>query len=388
MSFFKQFPKTTYDLKRDGNLIEIKDIFRNVDVNEKLINPASAYQYYYIQDGERPDQIANKLYGNPRYYWTLFIANDRLKDGYMRWPMSYQQLQRKITEDYNPYMVLELSPFSATELGKYANPISSLSFGVPNSLFSGDADTYTEIGTGYKFDSERNQLWLKPSSNNTAVKFRNYVTSGTMFRQTGPIVQVSHTDLLGDVYATNVIDDGPYIPSSHTTSGNGSGAEFSVTHTEPGTPSIVTVTNGGTNYAVGDTITLPADDIDNLGDGSGPDIIATITQISPTQSTTNRGDGTMVPSISIRFNTVGNGYDVVNNIEVVDSWGAAWQAPYYYTSNGSRISTFDHVVAGGGTPVTYSEWLEDENEKLTAIRVVKPNYIAEFAEVYKEYVNS
>ena len=289
MSFFKQFPKTTYDLKRDGNLIEIRDIFRNVDVNEKLINPASAYQYYYIQDGERPDQIANKLYSNPRYYWTLFIANDRLKDGYMRWPMSYQQLQRKIREDYNPYMVLELSPHSVTRLGEYANPISSLSFGVSNGLFSGDADTYTTIGMGYKIDSERNQLWLKPDSTDTAVKFRNYVTSGKTY---------------------------------------------------------------------------------------------------PSTNTTDRGDGTTVPSISIRFNTVGNGYDVDNTLGVVASWGAAWQAPYYYTSNGSRISTFDHVVAGGGTPYTYSEYLEDENQKLTAIRVVKPNYIAEFAEVYKEYVNS
>jgi hypothetical protein len=290
MSFFKQFPKTTYDLKQDGNRIEIKDIFRNVDVNEKLINPASAYQYYYIQDGERPDQIANKLYSNPRYYWTLFVANDRLKDGYMRWPLSYQQLQRKIREDYNPYIVIELSPYSVTTLGKYANPISSLSFGVSNGLFSGDADTYTEIGTGYKFDSERYQLWLKPSSNDTARKFRNFLTSGR-------------------------------------------------------------------------------------------DIPAGVSQ--------DRGDGTNVPVLSLRFNTIAS-YDVVNSLGGVRGWGAAWQAPYYYKgSDGGRQTTYDAVAAGAvSNPYTYSEYLEDENQKLTAIRVVKPNYIAEFAEVYKEYVNS
>ena len=291
MSFFKQFPKTTYDLKRDGNRIEIKDIFRNVDVNEKLINPASAYQYYYIQDGERPDQIANKLYSNPRYYWTLFIANDRLRDGYMRWPLSYQQLQRKIREDYNPYIVLELAPKSVNELGKYANPISSLSFGVSNGLFSGDADTYTEIGTGYKFDSERYQLWLKPSSIDTAVKFRNFLTSGR------------------DIPGSTLQD---------------------------------------------------------------------------------RGDGTNVAIHPIRFNTIGDGYDVVNTLGAVRGWGAAWQAPYYYKgTNDSRQTTFDAVSTGAvSNPYTYSEYLEDENQKLTAIRVVKPNYIAEFAEVYKEYVNS
>ena len=291
MSFFKQFPKTTYDLKRDGNLIEIKDIFRNVDINEKLINPASAYQYYYIQDGERPDQIADKLYRNSRYYWTIFIANDRLRDGYMKWPLSYQQLQRRISEEYNPYIVLELTPGSATKLGKYANPISSLSFGVSNGLFGGDADTYTEIGTGYKYDSERYQLWLKPSSNDTAVKFRNFLSSGK-------------------------------------------------------------------------------------------DVPAGVSQ--------DRGDGTNVSVLSLRFNTIGNGYDVVNNLGAVRGWGAAWQAPYYYKgTNDSRQTTFDAVSTGAtSNPYTYNEYLEDENDALTAIRIVKPNYIAEFAEVYKEYVNS
>ena len=305
MSFFKQFPKTTYDLKRDGNLIEIKDIFRNVDINGKLINPASAYQYYYIQDGERPDQIADKLYRNSRYYWTIFIANDRLRDGYMKWPLSYQQLQRRISEDYNPYIVIELDSRSVTRLGEYANPISSLSFGVSNSLFGGDTalsrDEWSGIGTGYKLDSERNQLWIKPGTNDAAVKFRNFLSSGREFPQT--------------------------LPDSK----------------QPFTGA--------------------------------------------------------VPCLSFSFNTIGDGYGltqeiegqtVVTNIQAVRGWGAAWQAPYYYKgTNDSRQTITDAVAAGAvSNPYTYSEFLEDENNALTAIRIVKPNYIAEFAEVYKEYVNS
>jgi hypothetical protein len=206
--------------------------------------------------------------------------------------LSYQQLQRKIREDYNPYIVIELSPYSVTTLGKYANPISSLSFGVSNGLFGGDTDTYTEIGTGYKFDAERYQLWLKPSSNDTARKFRNFLTSGR-------------------------------------------------------------------------------------------DIPAGVSQ--------DRGDGTNVSVLSLRFNTIGDGYDVSTaTLGGVRGWGAAWQAPYYYKgSDGGRQTTYDAVAAGAvSNPYTYSEYLEDENQKLTAIRIVKPEYIAEFAEVYKEYVNS
>tara|TARA_B100001093_G_scaffold367445_1_gene352322 strand:+ start:1560 stop:2540 length:981 start_codon:yes stop_codon:yes gene_type:complete len=326
MSFFKQFPKTTYDLKRDGNLIEIKDIFRNVDVNEKLINPASAYQYYYIQDGERPDQIADKLYKNSRYYWTLFVANDRLKDGYMRWPLSYQQLQRKIKEDYNPYMVLELGPQEVQVLEQYANPISSLSFGVRNTNNYGVNDTISDtnrthisIGTGYKLDLERRQLWLKADTNtSTAIAFRNYLSSGKPF-----------SDLKSEVYSG--------YPSA-----------------------LVSYGESGTKSAIAIPIQFAP-----IGEGFRTDY--------DEAETTN----------SITLNK-----DRVQTVMAVDGWAAAWQAPYYYTKNGERISYYDHVLDDGGTPYTYSEWLEDENQKLTAIRVVKPNYIGEFAEVYKEYVNS
>jgi hypothetical protein len=291
MSFFKQFPKTTYDLKRDGNLIEILDIFRNVDVNEKIIDPTSAYQYYYIEDGERPDQIANKLYGNSKFYWTFFVTNDFLKDGYNKWPLSYGQLQQQIKEDYTPYIVVELTPHSTRLLASYANPISALSFGASNHLIDGAEEPYLTIGTGYKFDVSRNQLWLKPQATDRGQAFKNFLA-------------------LGRDIETGVLAD--------------------------------------------------------------------------------RGDGTNVQVLPLRFNTLGDGYDVVNTLSVVRGWAAAWQAPYYYKgSSEDRKTTFDAISTGAvSNPYTYSEWLEDENQKKTAIRVIKREYITEFVEIFKEYVNS
>ena len=291
MSFFKQFPKTTYDLKRDGNLIEIKDIFRNVDVNEKIIDPTSAYQYYYIKDGERPDQVADKLYSNSRLYWTFFIVNDFLKDGYSQWPLSYQQLQSQIREDYTPYIVLELAPASTRLLASYANPISALSFGASNHLIDGNAEPYLSIGTGYKFDTEKNQLWLTPETTNRGAAFKNYLSSGK------------------DI-STGVLQD--------------------------------------------------------------------------------RGDGTNVQVLPIRFNTLGDGYGEANDLGVLRGWAAAWQAPYYYKdTSGDRATAYDAISTGAvSNPYTYSEYLEDENQKKTAIRAVKREYITEFAEIYKRYVNS
>jgi len=287
MSFFKQFPKTTYDLKRDGNLIEIRDIFRNVDVNEKIIPEASAYQNYYIQDGERPDQVSSKLYGKDSLYWTLFVSNDFLKDGYTQWPLSYSEMVRQREEDYDPYVVFELEPTSFRKINRYANPISSLSIGV---LISGSYrqmyDSTTNTGVIHRIDSERNQVWIKPGANAQLIK--NYIANST---------------------ATTTIND----------------------------------------YTCKFTIELNTE---------------------PEEST---------ESVS-RLQLLG----------CTNAWAAAWQAPYYYKGTGDARQTIYDALSTSATsnPYTYNEFLEDENEEKRPIRVIKREYITEFAEVYKEYVGS
>ena len=60
-----------------------------------------------------------------------------------------------------------------------------------------------------------------------------------------------------------------------------------------------------------------------------------------------------------------------------------------FVSRYFSFSGFDAISTGAvSNPYTYSEWLEDENQKKTAIRVIKREYITEFVEIFKEYVNS
>ncbi len=86
--FFENFPKIRYDLLNNNKLIEVIDIFRHVDVNDVLADDLLSYRYYEIQEGDRPDQVSQALYGTPDYYWTFFIVNDFLKDGLPAWPIS------------------------------------------------------------------------------------------------------------------------------------------------------------------------------------------------------------------------------------------------------------------------------------------------------------
>lgn len=101
MSLFKQFPTKEYDIASIGQLQTIIDISRAVDVNDILAKDSVAYTKYDIIDGARPDIISQLLYNTPEYYWTFFIVNDHLKDGYRAWPKSQLTLEKFISDKYD-----------------------------------------------------------------------------------------------------------------------------------------------------------------------------------------------------------------------------------------------------------------------------------------------
>ena len=116
MSFFKNFPTTQYDIHSTGEKVNIKDIFRHVDVDDIAAGPYVNYTYYDIGSSERPDVVSQKLYGTTDFYWTFFIVNDFLKEGIGAWPKSEQELERYIAEQHDDISVLEIlpTPFSGT----------------------------------------------------------------------------------------------------------------------------------------------------------------------------------------------------------------------------------------------------------------------------------
>ena len=74
--FFKQFPKVEYDFNRKGVLQNMTDIFRSVRALPAFLDDFNSYTFYQIRNGERPDIVSQRLYGNQDYYWTFFIIND------------------------------------------------------------------------------------------------------------------------------------------------------------------------------------------------------------------------------------------------------------------------------------------------------------------------
>ena len=78
--YFKEFPQFLYDFKygdRDTRTSIVTDVTRNVRFRKELLENVSLYDEYDIVDGETPEIIAEKIYGNPEYHWIIMIANGR-----------------------------------------------------------------------------------------------------------------------------------------------------------------------------------------------------------------------------------------------------------------------------------------------------------------------
>ena len=91
--YFKYFPNVKYDGK------VLVDITRRTDTIEKFQYAPFTYLPYTIEDGFRPEDVAYHYYGNVRYTWLLFYANDII-DPYYDWPLSHNDLMKTIGMKY------------------------------------------------------------------------------------------------------------------------------------------------------------------------------------------------------------------------------------------------------------------------------------------------
>jgi hypothetical protein len=101
--FFTNYPRTLYQFGSEKSLTAIQNISVYVDVIDQIKDNINFYEFIEIRDGERPDTISQDLYGTVRYYWTLYLLNDNIRE--KGWPLTVQEIKEKAIKDY-PNVVL------------------------------------------------------------------------------------------------------------------------------------------------------------------------------------------------------------------------------------------------------------------------------------------
>lgn len=104
MAYFKEFPNLLYpsllpDKNSSDDYIEVKNIFKRAKIREDILNSITALNSYKIEDNERPDQIAKKVYDDEELDWVILITNNitNLND---QWPLDNESLYNYCIEKY------------------------------------------------------------------------------------------------------------------------------------------------------------------------------------------------------------------------------------------------------------------------------------------------
>lgn len=122
--FFKIVPNISYDEKpisypfSESDFVVAKNFFRRYKINEDIFQYAVFFKKYTIVDGERPETLAEKAYGDQFLDWVILLTNNMVNAQY-DWPRSNYEMYKIVEEEFDdPYS--EINHYEIREtIGRY-----------------------------------------------------------------------------------------------------------------------------------------------------------------------------------------------------------------------------------------------------------------------------
>ncbi len=104
MAYFQELPNISYpSLLPNRNKIEdritVKNIFKRSKLRSDVDQSITGFDYYYVQDQQRPDVLAQELYDDSELDWVILTTNNiiNIRD---QWPLDSNELHSYILEKY------------------------------------------------------------------------------------------------------------------------------------------------------------------------------------------------------------------------------------------------------------------------------------------------
>lgn len=120
MQYFDTLPKI---IKTDANRVSVlmTDLMARCSIIPEILTNPLLYYEYAVQDGDTPEIVAYKYYGDSYRYWVVLFAN-QIIDPQWDWPLSSNRFNAYIEnkyQEFNPYSTVHhyekiITQFDAT----------------------------------------------------------------------------------------------------------------------------------------------------------------------------------------------------------------------------------------------------------------------------------
>ena len=102
MAYFKYFNKINYDVrgvKNNVNIDVITNILERVRLKLNFIQSQAFFAQHFIIDGETPEFLAYKYYGDTELHWII-LYSQQATNPYYDWPLTYFDLKKFVNKKY------------------------------------------------------------------------------------------------------------------------------------------------------------------------------------------------------------------------------------------------------------------------------------------------
>jgi hypothetical protein len=188
MQYFDSLPKAIKT--KDGVSILMTDLMARCSIIPEILKNPMLYYEYTIQDGDTPEIVAYKYYGDSYRYWIVLFAN-QITDPQWDWPLSSNDFDAFIANKYqsfNPYSTVHHYEKIITQYDARTQTTT-----VKNIII--DEDTYNSliIGTNtYTFPTGNVTVTISK----TAVSYYDYELNLNESKRTIDILNTNYVDQL------------------------------------------------------------------------------------------------------------------------------------------------------------------------------------------------
>tara|TARA_B000000609_G_C24138534_1_gene329789 strand:- start:39 stop:698 length:660 start_codon:yes stop_codon:yes gene_type:complete len=104
MTYFRELPNISYvsllpKQNRGDERIEVKNLFKRAKLRTDIDQSITAFDFYQIQDNERPDILAQRIYDDPELDWVILVTNN-ITSIRNQWPLSNNDLYTYCLDKY------------------------------------------------------------------------------------------------------------------------------------------------------------------------------------------------------------------------------------------------------------------------------------------------
>ena len=123
--FFDKFDKITYDPYGGKYGKEAVNIINSILVKYHPATNTTNYFYHTVKEGETPETLAHKYYGNAYFHWIIILMNN-IVDPYYDWALPANKFEAMLTMKYGSGNEGGLNHFVYTDTQKRLDEVASL----------------------------------------------------------------------------------------------------------------------------------------------------------------------------------------------------------------------------------------------------------------------